>query len=144
MNVINSFTKEYRFLSNFYITPVTYEGITYPSSENAYQAAKSRDADTRIKMATLSPAQSKKLGQTVTLIPEWELNKVNIMETILKSKFENIQLARWLKDTDDAILIEGNLWHDNFWGACNCPTCADKKKLNTLGQLLMKVRSELT
>ena len=37
---IESFDKEFRFLSNFYRAPLMYRGIAYPTSEHAYQAAK--------------------------------------------------------------------------------------------------------
>ena len=39
--VIDSFSGEYDFLSNFYNCPVEYEGITYLNSEAAFQAASS-------------------------------------------------------------------------------------------------------
>lgn len=38
--VIDSFTNEYWFLSNFYEVPVEYQGLIYQSSEAAFQAAK--------------------------------------------------------------------------------------------------------
>jgi hypothetical protein len=34
--VIKGFLGEYSFLSNFYLCPVYYEGLVYPSSENAF------------------------------------------------------------------------------------------------------------
>jgi len=37
---ICGFFGPYKWLSNFYKCPVLYQGIIYPSSENAYQAAK--------------------------------------------------------------------------------------------------------
>ena len=42
-NVINRFGGEYSFLSNFYQCTVTYDGITYGSSEAAFQAQKTLD-----------------------------------------------------------------------------------------------------
>lgn len=36
MDIINSFSNEYQFLSNFYNAEVVYEGITYRNSEAAY------------------------------------------------------------------------------------------------------------
>lgn len=41
-NVIDSFSDKYYFLSNFFRSPVEYEGLTYQSSEAAFQAAKTR------------------------------------------------------------------------------------------------------
>lgn len=40
--VINSFDGKYYFLSNFFQSPVEYEGLIYQSSEAAFQAAKTR------------------------------------------------------------------------------------------------------
>ena len=45
--VINDFHNEYFFLSNFYSHPVVFEGVTYPSNEHAYQAAKTLDLEKR-------------------------------------------------------------------------------------------------
>ena len=45
--------------------------------------------------------------------------------------------------TGGAELIEGNHWHDNFWGICTCDKCWDKRQENQLGKLLMKIRNKL-
>jgi len=45
--------------------------------------------------------------------------------------------------TLDAELIEGNAWHDNFWGDCFCEKCRDIEGLNVLGNILMRIREEL-
>ncbi len=39
---INSFTGEHGFLSNFHPSLMEWEGISYPTAEHAFQAAKSR------------------------------------------------------------------------------------------------------
>lgn len=46
-------------------------------------------------------------------------------------------------NTKDAILIEDNHWHDNFWGDCHCPKCEHIKGVNMLGQLTMAKREAL-
>ena len=43
--MIDKFDGEYRFLSNFYVCQVTYNDITYNSSEHAYQAAKATNKE---------------------------------------------------------------------------------------------------
>ncbi len=45
MNTITDFEGEYYFLSNFYESPVIYDGVQYGSSEAAFQAAKTFDRD---------------------------------------------------------------------------------------------------
>lgn len=39
-------------------------------------------------------------------------------------------------------LIEGNRWHDTFWGRCVCERCKGTGQ-NWLGRLIMQVREEL-
>ena len=38
--MIAGFRDDFRFLSNFYNAPVTYNGVTYKNSKAAFQAAK--------------------------------------------------------------------------------------------------------
>ena len=45
MQVIDSFGGEYSFLSNFHKCKVEFEGMTYPSVEHAFQAAKNPDPE---------------------------------------------------------------------------------------------------
>lgn len=61
----------------------------------------------------------------------------------LRKKFNNSVLKKKLLATGDALLIEGNTCHDNYWGDCKCEKCKDIKGENRLGQLLMQVREEL-
>ena len=44
--------------------------------------------------------------------------------------------------TGGAVLVEGNTWHDNYWGCCTCSRCAGRRGRNNLGRLLMKLRAE--
>jgi predicted NAD-dependent protein-ADP-ribosyltransferase YbiA (DUF1768 family) len=46
-NNIKGFFNEYRFLSNFHMTDIEYEGEVYPSVECAYMAAKTLDKELR-------------------------------------------------------------------------------------------------
>lgn len=39
-NRINSFSGSHAFLSNFESAPIFYDGLSYPTVEHAYQAAK--------------------------------------------------------------------------------------------------------
>lgn len=51
MDIICKFDGKFFFLSNFFESKVEYEGITYPTVEHAFQAAKTLDNDTRKKVA---------------------------------------------------------------------------------------------
>ena len=144
MNTINSFSNEYQFLSNFYNAEVVHEGITYRNSEAAFQAAKTKDFRLRRELSELNPSQAKLKGRHINLRPDWEEVKDNIMYEIVKDKFtRNPNLKKLLLRTNSDILIEGNWWHDNYWGDCHCEKCQNKEGKNTLGLILMRVRDEI-
>ena len=139
MTPITEFRGPYFFLSNFYETPVKYDGLTYPSSEAAFQAAKCLDPKARKIFQTMTPKQAKQFGKRVSLRPDWEEVKLQVMADILKNKFENKELRAKLLATESANLVEGNYWHDTFWGV----DLATGKGQNHLGELLMALRTNL-
>jgi predicted NAD-dependent protein-ADP-ribosyltransferase YbiA (DUF1768 family) len=66
------------------------------------------------------------------------------MEDLVRQKFSLYPTLREkLLATGEEELVEGNYWHDNFWGACSCRKCEGREKHNHLGRILMKVRSGL-
>jgi ribA/ribD-fused uncharacterized protein len=131
------FRGQYNFLSNFYSVNV----YGYPSVEHAYQAAKTLDKELRAKIkACKTPAEAKRLGRQLPLRSDWEEIKIEVMETLLKRKFEHPSLRQKLLATTGQ-LVEENTWHDNFWGSCICGRC--RKGDNLLGKLLMKIRQQL-
>ena len=139
MPAIDSFRGEYRFLSNFYMHPVMYEDILYPSSEHAYQAAKTRSLEEKKYIASMTtPKEAKNYGRQITNLREdWENVKIWVMEEILEIKFSDWNLRNKLLKTLPAELIEGNTWGDDFWGVC------EGKGRNELGKLLMKIRNKI-
>lgn len=136
-NEINLFKGEYSFLSNFKKCEVEFEGITYPSVEHAFQAAKTLDCEERLKFTKGSPVTVKGMGRRLKLRSDWEDVKDSVMHTCLKSKFQNPELREKLLATGDAVLIEGNNHGDRYWGMVN------GEGKNRLGMLLMKVRDEI-
>lgn len=144
MDIICKFDGEFFFLSNFFESKVEYEGITYPTVEHAFQAAKTLDNDTRKKVAAAgSPGRAKRMGRSLYLRADWEKVKFKIMEDLIREKFKNPELREKLLSTGDAELVEGNTWHDNIWGNCNCPRCIEIEGQNNLGKTLMKIRKEI-
>lgn len=142
--MIGSFSGEYEFLSNFYKVDVEYEGIIYPTTEHAFQAAKTMDMGERKRIAALkTPGESKRAGRRVTLRKDWESVKDGIMYDILVKKFSNEDLKKQLLATGDEELVEGTTWHDNYWGNCTCDKCKNIVGRNQLGKTLMRVRDEL-
>lgn len=136
--MINSFKGDYFFLSNFFPAPVKYNGITYASSEAAFQAQKTLDIKERLEFSDLNPSEAKRKGRHVRLRDDWEEVKEDIMFDICYAKFsQNKDLGDKLDKTGCEFLEEGNNWGDTFWGTVN------GKGENRLGGILMKVRSEL-
>ena len=142
--MINSFSNQYEFMSNFYNAPVTYDGLAYRNNEAAFQAHKLANKEERKKYCEYSPSKAKLEGRNCKLRGNWESIKYQVMYDIVKAKFsQNENLKQMLLDTDNKELIEGNWWHDNCWGDCSCERCKDIKGQNNLGKILMKVREEL-
>ena len=144
--MINDFRGQYRWLSNFHVADVVFEGDTYPSSEHAYQAAKCSRKENRIpfQSRSMTCGQSKKAGGLVaTSVAEWDAKKYGVMLTILIDKFtRHDDLRKLLLGTGDEELKEGNYWHDNFYGSCSCNRCGDQGQ-NNLGKILMEIRTAL-
>lgn len=144
-NEIKGFGGDYHFLSNFYEAPVAYEGITYPTSEHAFQAAKFFTEfdtvlnDVRSGILTMeTPGQAKRWGKKIPLRSDWEDVKYQIMYEIVLAKFtQNPDLKEKLLNTGDAYLEETNNWNDKVWGVCN------GIGKNWLGKILMNVRNAL-
>lgn len=141
--IIDRFTGPYAFLSNFHPCRVTFYGMTFPSVEAAFQAAKCEDPQDRIQFQTMQPAQAKWRGRQIRMRRDWDARKLTVMHNLLVHKFnENPELIPKLLDTGGAVLVEGNTWHDNFWGCCTCSRCGGKRGRNNLGRLLMRLRTE--
>lgn len=137
-NAIKMFRDEYFFLSNFYESPVMFEGLTFRNSESAFQAQKCVKQEEKEKFINLNGKAAKYLGKRVELRSDWELVKEDIMYAICFCKFsQNMELKNKLLETGDSLLVEGNDWNDRFWGVCK------GKGKNKLGKILMKVRNEL-
>lgn len=136
---ILGFFEEYSFLSNFYVSDVWFEGIKYPSSENAYQAAKVAISD-RHKLTNCSPGESKKLWKQLNPLyssKEWDDIKFKVMTRIVTEKFlSNDELLEKLCNTHPLHLEETNWWGDVYWGVCK------GKGKNQLGSILMNIRRD--
>ena len=142
-NVIDRFNLEYKFLSNFQASTIIVEGKRYPSVEHAYQSLKSVDLVEQEEIRNaVSAGQAKKMGKRVKPVDGWDDIKPGVMLDLLRLKFQNPFLRHKLIATGQIPLIEGNTWHDTFWGKCNCPK-HNGEGLNVLGKLLMQVRDEV-
>ena len=161
---IGVFKGDYGAYSNFYSVVVhlciDHQGIPhadltgdavsieeYASVEHAFQAAKFLDPKIREKfqMKGLEPGQAKNFAANLRnkgLVREdWKQVSIEIMRGLLKQKFTYAILKRRLLASFTAELVEGNWWHDNFWGNCLCDECEDIPGENWLGRLLMEIRN---
>lgn len=135
---ITSFHGEHSFLSNFHPCKVVLDGITYPSVEHAYQAAKTVDRAGRLLLSKMTTAgHAKRFGQALRLRPDWDRVKQSVMFDLLWQKFQDPILRARLLDTAPFRLIEGNTWGDTYWGVCR------GTGHNHLGRLLMQLRDQL-
>ena len=142
--MIDRFEDQYAFLSNFYPCTILYKGVIFPSLENAYQAAKYSGEDALNvyqEFAGFTPGKAKRKGRKLPLRNDWDMVKLEVMEELLRIKFSDEGLKQQLISTGEEELIEGNYWHDNFWGCCSCEKCGNRG-MDNLGKLLMKLRSE--
>jgi len=139
--MITSFTERYKFLSNFYPCKIQHDGIEYPSVEHAYQASKTFDRDKRKEIASLSTAgKAKKAGQSVSIRPDWEKVKDEIMWQLLQEKFRDGYIRGLLLQTGDKEIIEGNTWGDTYWGCVWSLANKEWEGQNKLGKLHMGFR----
>lgn len=135
---------QHPFLCNFADISVKWEGIVYPTSEHAFQAAKTLDINERYQIARQStPGKAKHAGRQVKLREDWEQVKVTVMRDILRSKFnQNCLWTRKLIATASMWLLECNTWNDRIWGVTRDPDGSWVGQ-NHLGKCLMDVRREV-
>ena len=140
-SVINRFRANWFFLSNFYPVKMEYNGESYASAEHAYQAAKTLDPTEHdaIKSAP-SASVAKNMGKGAALRERWATLRIPIMIQVVRAKFSVPHMRRLLLSTADYELVEGNYWHDTFWGV----DAKTGKGANVLGRILMQVRAEIS
>lgn len=135
--MINNFSGQYRFLSNFYPCRVIMDGLEYSTVEHAYQASKTVVVAQRTNIQSCArPGQAKTMGRYVDIRPDWESIKLMVMYKLLKQKFSIFEFKRLLLLTHNELIIEGNTWGDTYWGICK------GEGYNHLGNLLMIIRME--
>jgi len=140
MNKILEFKNQYFFLSNFYPSPITSDGYDYATVEHFFQSKKAAHSwEARMIRDLPSPSEAKRAGRICYMKGNWEDIKDSIMETALRLKFgQNTNLKASLLATGDDKLVEGNRWHDTYWGV----DIETGKGQNRLGKLLMQIRDE--
>lgn len=107
--------------------------------EAPYQAMKTFDlAEQKAIWEAVKANDSRLLGQKVTMRPDWDNVKREVMKECCLAKFlQHPDLRKQLMDTGEEELIEDSPV-DWYWG-CG----ADGTGQNVLGQILMEIRKEL-
>jgi ribA/ribD-fused uncharacterized protein len=138
MNQIKFFDGPYRWLSNFWVSPLRFGPLVFPTAEHAYQAAKSLDPDVwKLISEFTSPGHAKRMGRQIKVRDDWEDIKLQVMTEITAEKYDqHPDLYEKLLATKGMELIEGNTWGDTFWGVCN------GQGENHLGRILMAYRDQ--
>lgn len=138
---IHGFFGKYRFLSNFHLCDIDYEGLIYPSTEHAFQAAKYASQEKRFECLSMSTGQAKSWGQEARLPNNWNEERLFVMYKIQSIKYtSHRKLQENLLLTFGKSLCETNHWMDNFWG---CDYRTPKLGKNNLGRILEIVRWRL-
>lgn len=173
--MIDDFSGKYEFLSNFFrydtncCAEVFFQAMKATCKEdvdwilecnklNAYQApreAKKRGHEIELrrdwdKLITLDEA--KKLLRITPVEPLTTHNKQPLklyaMYQVLSDKFASKVMTELLLSTEHETIIEGNWWHDVYWGICDgsgrskrCEAGHYPRGENWLGRLLMEIRA---
>lgn len=166
---IFDFDGRYRFLSNFGPGVVHMYGISFPTLEHAFAAAKldpnggvfTRDevmAELQRIALLPTPGAAKKAGRRRSwdgtqpgedrraqsrpfMRPDWDAKKVGLIAELVSRKFADPELAAKLLATGDVPLFEGNAWGDRIWGVVETDGVFEGQ--NLLGEILMQQRSRL-
>lgn len=143
--MIDRFEGACAFLSNFYMHTFELCNVEMKSGEHAFQAMKCVDeTECHNILDASTPGIAKKIGRSVFLRSDWEEVKDEVMLKVVRAKFTgDTMIFRQLQLTGTQMLVEGNRWHDNYWGDCYCAKCEGIDGQNVLGTIIMQVRSEL-
>lgn len=129
----------YGFMGNFFKARFFIYGRWWSFVEAPYQAQKTFVQEEQDAIwAVVKANDSRLLGQKVTMRPDWDQVKRQVMKECVLAKFlQHPELRKQLMATDGQVLIEDSPV-DWYWG-CG----ADGIGKNVLGQVLMEVREEL-
>jgi predicted NAD-dependent protein-ADP-ribosyltransferase YbiA (DUF1768 family) len=141
MEKVCGFTGEYDFLNNDYSCKIfcPEDGLTYTNVSAALIAHKSNDIGTRRKIARLSGAKARKKETLLYGNPDYEDKKDEILYHLLYIKFStNNKLKEKLLNTKNKELLNIVSYPDTEYGIYL------GNGNNTLGRMLMTLRSELS
>lgn len=141
---VRFYEHDFYVLSNFSAFNLYWRGLTFPTSEHAYQWSKFWMTGNDSIMEMIRHAPSAHVAFTTAqdyrnfARPDWPKVKVDVMRDILRAKVQQHEyVRRKLLATGDRELVEDS-WRDDVWGWG--PNATGQ---NLLGKLWMEIRSEL-
>lgn len=142
-------------LSQWYPSPFTVDGVSYPTAEHfmmAQKAALFGDGEIQREiLASTDPGKVKALGRRIRKFDNvvWNRERENIVTRGSTEKFrQSPTLREYLETTGSKILVEASP-KDTIWGiglAQDDPAAEDPRQwkgLNLLGSCLMRARAAL-
>ena len=137
---IGFYPREFYCFDNFSAFKIKYNGVTYSTVEEAYQAQKFNDPKIREEIIRSGSAhEAKLLAQRYgdNKRADWDEVKLAIMEELLRKKLEQHEyVSKKLLQTKSYRIVEDSPV-DAFWGIG-----PDRKGANHLGEIWMKLRDE--
>ncbi|MCD7732121.1 MAG: NADAR family protein [Oscillospiraceae bacterium] len=140
---IGFFPREFYCLDNYSANKIEYDGFVYGTVEEAYQASAfkgvAEDVVEQIRNAG-SPYEAKQisLANKDRKRPDWDSEKVVVMEELLREKVRQHPYVReMLLKTKDYTIVEDSP-KDSYWG-----WGPNRDGENNMGKLWMKIRDEL-
>jgi nicotinate (nicotinamide) nucleotide adenylyltransferase len=138
-DMIDKFKGEYDFMSNRFHWRFEWQGLVYGSAEAAFQASKCKEEFERLVFTHCSPDKAALKGKDIVPSHDWEEARFEIMESIIRAKFEqNPILMRRLKETGNRLLINGNNKQETYWGV----DLYSWQGENHLGKIIMNIRDK--
>lgn len=148
------FYSEHTYCSNFHPAKIRYRGSFFTSVEHAYQTLKVKDVGYTELAAEmhgiLNPYSLKKIGGDITPAEGWFENSEDLMEELIRAKFEqNPKLRHLLISDKHSEFYE--MTADRRWATGVRIKAADKsfdqekfKGSNLVGLILTKIKKEIS
>lgn len=138
-DMIDRFKGEHEYLSNRLNCSFVWEGLSYDNAESAFQSSKCADKSERKVFCNYSADKAALKGRNLVPPSGWETARLEIMESVLKAKFEqNPNLMKRLVETGNTLLLNGNNKREMFWGV----DLYSWQGENHLGKILMTIRDK--
>lgn len=136
-------------LSNFYRTPIEFEGVTYTCVEQLYHSIRLNNTDERAKFLKLTPnlgikMRAKSFKRKGLERKDWRHISVDVMRFCIQKKYEQSEAFRTaLERTKGKFIIEDQSSRRRIpdsWGAVLDTTTREYYGKNIMGRILMEIR----